>query len=149
MSDYKTTEQFLLKVISMSEVLDKALSDLSKDEKINFFKKYMTGNGKSKGKIYDYIDYDNIPEDIIAFRMTHHIMDEEGESVFDAQIPEYTDGDLEPLKIKLLNPDISDDEILNLTDKYSVLNKRIRNLFVECVGRDRLRKLQESNKSEK
>lgn len=150
MSDYKTTtKQFLLKVIAMSEVFDKALSDLSKNEKINFFKKYMTGNGKSKGKIYDHIDYDSMPEDIVSFRMTHHIMDEEGEIVFDAQIPEYTDEDLELLKIKLLNPDISDDEILNLTDKYSVLNKRIRNLFMECVGRDRLRKMQGSNKSEK
>jgi predicted transcriptional regulator len=76
-------------------------------------------------------------------------MDEEGENVFDVQIPEYTNEDLESLKIKLLNPDISDEEILDLTDKYSVLNKNIRNLFVECVGRDRLRKLQESNKSEK
>jgi len=149
MNTEKNTKQFLLKVMAMSEVFDKALSPLSKDEKINFFKKYMTGNGISKGKIYEHIDYDSMPEDIVSFRMTHHIMDEEGENVFDVQIPEYTNEDLESLKIKLLNPDISDEEILDLTDKYSVLNKNIRNLFVECVGRDRLRKLQESNKSEK
>lgn len=143
----KTNNQFLLKVIAMSEVFDKALSTLSKDEKIDFFKNYMTRNGKSKGKIYDHIDYNNMPENIIAFRMTHHIMDEEGENVFDVQIPEYTNEELNSLRVGLSNPDISDEEILNYTDKYSVLNKNIRNLFVECVGRDRLRKLQESNKS--
>lgn len=137
----ENVKSFLLKVMAMSEFFDKTLSGLSKEEKINFFKKYMTRNGISKGKIYDHIDYDSMPEDIVSFRMTYHIMTEEGDNIFDSQIPEYTNEDLETLRIKLSNIDISDDEILDLTDKYSVLNKNIRNLFIECVGRDRLIKL--------
>ena len=109
----KSTKRFLLKAMNLSEVFDKSLSGLSKDEKINFFKKYMSGNGKSKGKIYEHIDYDTMPENIVSFRMTHHIMMEEGEDIFNAEIPEYSDGDLELLKAKLSSPDISNEEIWN------------------------------------
>ncbi len=59
------TKSILTKSLTFSDKFEKMLSGLDKNEKIEFYKKYMTTVGKTGGKIYEYIDYDGMPDEIV------------------------------------------------------------------------------------
>ena len=129
------TKSILTKSLTFSDKFEKMLSGLDKNEKIEFYKKYMTTVGKTGGKVYEYIDYDGMSDEIVNFRMVYHIMEGEGEGVFDEFL--FNKNTPESLKEKL-GGDIEDSQIADLILEYNIHDEKIRDIFKEYIGKERL-----------